>query len=117
MSKRIPAVYKATLGENLAKWYRKFGKVAARRPYHEDEEGTGEGAPQASPFEGHPYLMEVPIGAPSDLASILIADERTLEEADKRTDELTNELQNRLAMQLGKKYKKEFGYTPKPQPL
>lgn len=121
MSKRIPARLKATLGEYLAEWYRHFGKVTVRRAYHEDDEGSGgSGAPPAKPiFEGHPYLAEMPIGAPSDLASIIVEDRRTLDEADKRSEELTEELQNKLALELGQKKQKKFlyQYHTKPQPL
>lgn len=117
MSLRFPARLKAQLGEHLAARYRKFGKVAPRRAYHEDEEGGGKGSASPNPlFEGHPLLSEMPIGAPSDLASILVNDSRTLDEADKRNDELTEELQNRLAFELGQKKQKKFLYQTKPQP-
>ncbi|EKD46024.1 MAG: hypothetical protein ACD_69C00043G0002 [uncultured bacterium] len=118
MSKRIPAKLKAQLGEYLAEWYRHFGKVAPRRAYHEDDEGKG-GDTSAKPmfFEGHPLLSEMPIGASSDLASILVSDERTLDEADKRSDELTEELQNKLALELGQKQQKRYTYQIKPQPF
>jgi hypothetical protein len=121
MSKRIPAILKAELGEYLATWYRKFGKVAPRRAYHEDDEG-GSGTAAADvkpPFEGHPLLNDVPIGAPSDLASIIVADSRTLEEADKRSDELTEQLQNRLELALGQKKQRKFLYEhqTRPQPF
>lgn len=120
MSKRIPARLKAELGEYLAEWYRRFGKVAPRRAYHEDDEGNSGAASNAPPlFEGHPFLSEMPIGASSDLASILVADERTLDEADKRSEEMTEELQNRLTLELGQKKQKQFLYQQhmRPQPF
>jgi hypothetical protein len=120
MSKRIPAKLKAELGEYLAEWYRRFGKVAPRRAYHEDDGDAGGAASNAPPlFEGHPFLNEMPIGASSDLASVLVADERTLDEADKRSDELTEELQNKLTLELGQKKQKKFLYEQhmKPQPF
>ena len=119
MSKRIPAKLKAELGECLATWYRHYGKVAPRRAYHEDEEGGGEGAatPKPSLFEEHPWLSEIPIGAPSDLASILVSDNRTIDEANKRKDEMTDELQNRLELELGQKKQKQLSYQTKPQPF
>lgn len=120
MSKRIPARLKAELGEYLAEWYRRFGRVAPRRAYHEDDEGKGGAAANAPPlFEGHPFLSEMPIGASSDLASVLVADERTLDEADKRSDEMTEELQNRLTLELGQKKQKQFLYQQhmRPQPF
>jgi hypothetical protein len=118
MSKRIPARLKAQLGECLAQWYRHFGKVAPRRAYHEDDESTGGGAANKM-FEEHPFLMEMPIGAPSDLASVIVEDNRTLDEANDRKEELTNELQNKLALTLGQKLQNQKRYTHeiKPQPL
>lgn len=116
MSKRIPATLKKELGERLAKWYRMFGKVAPRRAYYEDDSGSGDASMSPPLFEGHPLLAETPIGAPSDLSSILTADERTLEEADKRSEELTNDLQNKLSMELGKKYKKDLSFQITPRP-
>lgn len=119
MSKRIPAKYKAQLGELLADWYRHFGKVAPRRAYHEDDEGTGTGAPASKMFEDHPFLAEIPIGAPSDLASILTEDARTLDEANDRKDELTNELKNKLDLTLGNKlrHRHQYHLDVKPQPF
>lgn len=116
MSKRIPAKLKAELGECLATWYRTFGKVAPRRTYHEDDKGGGDAT--AKPlFAEHPYLCEMPLGAPSDLSSIIINDDRTLDEANKRNEELTLELQNKLALELGQKKQKSFLYQTKPQPF
>jgi len=115
MSKRIPAKLKAELGECLATWYRKFGKVAPRRPYNEDEE-SGDGAPAKPVFEGHPFLNEMPIGAPSDLSSIITNDKRTLDEANKRSDELTLQAQNKLTLALGQKYKMKYSYKTAPAP-
>ncbi|EKE01794.1 MAG: hypothetical protein ACD_21C00052G0012 [uncultured bacterium] len=118
MSKRIPAKLKTQLGEFLAKWYRHLGKVTPRRAYHEDDEGTGGGTANKM-FEDHPFLAEMPIGAPSDLASVIVEDARTLDEANDRQEELTNELQNKLTLTLGKKLQKqhEHRYQPKPQPF
>jgi hypothetical protein len=117
VSKRIPAKLKAQLGEYLAEWYRRFGKVAPRRVYHEDDKGSGDLGTAKPLFEGHPYLSEMPIGAPSDLASIIVNDNRTLDEVDRRRDELTQELQNKLALELGYKKQKRFEYQVRPQPF
>ena len=117
MSKQIPATLKAQLGEALAEWYHNFGKVAPRRAYHEDD--TDAGGTANKMFEDHPFLAEVPIGAPSDLASTIVEDARTLDEANERSDDLTNELQNRLALTLGQKLQQQhrYHYQIKPQPL
>lgn len=122
MSKRIAATYKAELGEFLANWYRHFGKVAPRRAYHEDDEGSA-GSPASKMFEDHPFLAQMPIGAPSDLASTIVEDARTLDEANERVDELKNELQNKLNLQLENKLEKKYRnenrpkFNPKPQPF
>jgi len=118
MSKRIPAKYKAQLGELLANWYYHLGKVAPRRAYHEDDEG-GTGAPANKMFEDHPFLAEVPIGAPSDLASVIVEDARTLDEANERKDELKNELKHKLDLTLVNRLQMRHQHRLelKPQPL
>jgi hypothetical protein len=117
MSKRIPAKFKAQLGELLADWYRTLGKVTPRRPYHEDDESTGGGTANKM-FEDHPFLAEAPIGAPSDLASIIIEDARTLDEAQERSEDMKEELQNKLTLALGQKLQNQYkhSYQMKPQP-
>jgi hypothetical protein len=119
MSKRIPAKFKAQLGELLAGWYSKFGKVTPRRAYHEDDEDGGKGSATLQMFEEHPFLAEVPIGASSDLASVIVEDSRTLDEADKRSEDLTEKLRNELALKLGQKLqqRKQYNYQTKPQPF
>ena len=109
MSKRIPAKFKAQLGEELSKWYRLFGKVQPRKPYHEDDEGDGAATPKPL-FAEHPLLADMPIGASSDLTSVVANDEHTLEEAANRSDELTEELQYKLSMELEQKNQKKFLY-------
>jgi hypothetical protein len=113
MSKRIPAVYKAQLGEELAAWYRKYGKVAPRRAYHEDDEGGTGSAGMV--FEGHPLLEQMPLGASTDLASIVSNDERTLDEANNRADQLTYQLQQQLKQES--KPQAQMRYNTRPSPL
>ena len=113
MSRRIPAKFKAQLGELLADWYRHFGKVAPRRPYHEDDD-SGSGPPSNKMFEDHPFLAEMPIGASSDLSSVIIEDERTLNEAKNRSEEMTLELQHKLDLTLGNKLRKRRQYYNEP---
>jgi hypothetical protein len=119
MSIRIPAIYKSQLGEALAAWYRHFGKVAPRRPYHEDDDKTGTGTATNKMFEDHPFFAELPIGAPSDLSSIIIEDDRTIDETNNRKDELVNDLKNKLDLKLGNKLQNQYQYkfNPKPQPF
>ena len=109
MSKRIPAKFKAQLGEELSKWYRIFGKVQPRKPYHEDDGGSGTATVKPL-FAEHPLLVDIPIGASSDLTSVIANDEQTLEEAAERSDELTEELQYKLAMELEQKNQKKYLY-------
>lgn len=112
---RIPTIYKAQLGEALAAWYRHFGTVLPRRAYHDDDEsGSGTGGAKP-PWESHPLFAEIPIGAPSDLASILTADDRTMDNAEKRLDEACPEL--KLQLELSLKQKQEYRYQQKIAPI
>lgn len=118
MSKRIPAKFKKQLGEYLGDWYRRFGRVAPRRAYHEDDKSTGGGSANKM-FEDHPLLAEVPIGASSDLASILVEDARTLDDANSRKEEMSNELQHKLTLALGEKLQNRhrYDYQINPSPF
>lgn len=105
---RIPSKDKAELGELLAEWYRHFGKVAPRRRYLDDDEsGSGTGGAKP-PWENHPLFMDLPIGAPSDLAFILAADERTMDEAENRVNEACPELKMQLQNTLKQKYDYQY---------
>jgi len=89
---------KTQLGELLAVGHRRFGMVAPRKPYRDDDDGGDSGIGKASPFEQHPLLDEQPLGATSDLTNI--ATENTEAEAEvKNRDakELSNQMQNQLA--------------------
>lgn len=89
---------KILLGNLLADGHRKFGKVAPRRPYRDEDEG-GSGAAQLLPE--HPLLNKLPVGAPSDLTMIMNESKFTQEEMEKRYDELNLTMQERLQKQLG----------------
>jgi hypothetical protein len=95
----IPIKYQRELSDLLAEGHRRFGKVAPRRPYHEEDEDGGSGAPQYL-FEQHPLLAEQPIGASSDLTFLTTDNKYSLDEAEKRSDEATLELQRKLEMAL-----------------
>lgn len=104
----IPNIYKAQLGELLAKGHAKFGPVAGRRPY-KDEDDSGEGGAGLT-VETHPMFVNVPEGAASDLTFIASDNSNITDEALSRVDELTNDLQNQPSMQPGSRS------TPKPTP-
>lgn len=110
----IPAKRKKELGDLLAKWYRNFGKVSPRRPYLDEDEDGGEGAPSLV-FEAHPLLAEQPIGASSDLTYVTADNQYSVEEAEKRSDEASPQLTRQLdyALQLGKRQEA----TPAPNPF
>jgi hypothetical protein len=97
---------KTLLGNLLAEGHRKFGKVAPRRPYRDDDGGEGGGSAQLLPE--HPLLQTQPVGAPSDLTMLINESKFSLEEAEKRYDELNPQLQKSLENKLG------LGLTHKP---
>jgi hypothetical protein len=83
----------------------KYGKVAARHPYRDDDEGGGDsGLPSIVPE--HPLLADLPVGAASDLTADVAANSESLEEAKERMPELTPALQAQpqLQAQMKKSY-------------
>ena len=92
-----------------------FGRVLMRKPYREDEdEGGSHGLP--SPFEQHPLLSDLPIGASSDLTSI-VSERRLdemLDEAAERGDQLNPQLQQQPVMQAKLQQQKSFVNSPSP---
>ena len=103
--------FKAQLGELLAAGHRKFGKVAPRKPYREDDTDTGVGEAGLL-FETHPLLAEQPTGASSDLTAIVTENSKAVEEAENRSEE---ELSHKLTQAL--KNKHAMAATPKLNPL
>jgi hypothetical protein len=102
---------KIDLGELIAKGHRKFGLVAARRPYRDEDEEGGEGSAQLL-FEQHPFFQNQPIGAASDLTFIVPENQAAIAEAEKRSDEAVPELKKALENRLG--LGKQFNITPNP---
>lgn len=105
--------YKAQLGELLAKGHGKFGKVAPRRPYPDDEDDGGEGAAGLT-VETHPLLANLPVGAASDLTFITSENSNITEEALDRVEELNPALQNQPTLKAELNYRNTNRYTPKP---
>ncbi|MBA2654638.1 MAG: hypothetical protein H0U71_06195 [Gammaproteobacteria bacterium] len=103
--------YKAALGEHLAKGHAKFGKVAPRRAYKDDED-SGEGSAGLT-IETHPLFLNVPEGAASDLSFITTDNSNVEDEALDRVEELNPELKYQAELNLN--YAKVS--TPKPTPF
>jgi hypothetical protein len=108
----IAKEFKAQLGELLAIGHRKFGKVAPRKPYREeDDTDRGTGSAELL-FESHPLLAEQPVGASSDLTAIITENSKAVEEAENRSEA---ELSHKLTQALKNRYGKAA--TPKLNPL
>lgn len=90
---------KRTLGELIAKGHARFGKVAPRHPYYEDDEGGGDTGASDLRFETHPLLKDLPIGAASDLTISIPDHENITELAQARAEESCPELRIQPAMQ------------------
>lgn len=105
---RLSNTLKAALGEALAAGHRHFGKVAARRPYLDDDEG-GSGGLQIEP---HPLLSDQPVGAPSDLTQDVALYADVLEATKERANDLSPELRYQPALQQNLKAQHVARPTP-----
>ena len=101
---RFAVKEKAMLGELLAGGYARFGSVAPRRPYKEDDTGGGTGAAELLPE--HPLLASQPVGAASDLTAIASQNSNSLEAAKEKENELCPQLKKQLSnvLALGKQH-------------
>lgn len=102
--------YKAQLSEIIAQGHAKFGAVAARRPYKDDDD-SGDGAPGLT-VETHPLLANLPVGAASDLTAITSANSEITEEALDRVEELNPQLKQQPTLQAELSYR----YSHRPAP-
>ncbi len=80
----------------LGKGHARFGPVAPRKPYYDDD-GGGAGTSSLH-FESHPLLAEQPVGAASDLTTIVGDQANITEEAQERATEACHQLQQQPAM-------------------
>lgn len=92
----IPIPYKRKLTELLGIGHARFGRVATRRDYRDDEGGgSGPGLELLS----HPWLSNMPIGADSDLTMDTNNSDYSLEAAEERVNEASNELKMQPVLQ------------------
>lgn len=105
---------KTELSALIGEGHRKFGKVAPRRPYTDDDKGGG--AAQ-NVFESHPLLDQQPIGASSDLTYIITENSQALDEVEKRANEAAPELKKQLELGLANKLQAQKRYAPDLNPL
>lgn len=92
----IAIKYKRRLTELLGIGHSRFGKVAHRRDYREDEGGEGGAGLE---FQSHPWLSNMPIGADSDLSMDTNSSDHSKEAAEERVNEASNELKMQPALQ------------------
>ncbi len=110
-------IYKAELGQLLAKGHAKFGLVAPRRPYPKDDDDDRGGVADFR-VEDHPLLKEQPIGAASpELTAVAAENSQTTDEALDRIEELNPQLQNQPRLQAELSLQYGSTNTPKPSPL
>lgn len=107
---------KQQLGILLAAGHKRFGKVKSRKPYREDDTGTGSAELL---FETHPLLAQIPPGADSDLTANVVDNVNSKDEAlEERSGELSAELRKNPVLAAALANKK--GYVappPTPSPL
>lgn len=102
---------KEQLGLLLAKGHARFGKVAVRRPFRDDDSGDGAAA---LTVETHPLLANLPVGAASDLTAITAVNSGITDAASERLDELTPSLQKQPVIQA--QLQQSYSYVPKVTP-
>ncbi len=113
----ITKEHKTKLSELLAAGHGKFGRVAPRQPYREDDdEGGGEGGFR---FDTHPFLEDQPEGASSDLSMVVNDHGQSdlADEVDKHADNISNDLQARPAFQQTLGAGQAHTVTATPNPL
>ncbi len=103
----IKKIYKEQLSYWLAKGHSQFGRVAPRRPYRDEDEEGGAGTAGLTLLE-HPFLMDLPVGAASDLTAVASVNSEADDEALDRAEECCPELQQqpklRNALTHGRHY-------------
>lgn len=103
-------IQKEQLSYLLGKGHALFGKVAPRRPYRDDEEGGGTAS--GLTLLQHPLLMNMPVGAASDLTAVATSNSEATEEALDRAEECCPQLQQQPRLQNALTHGRH--YTPKP---
>lgn len=106
----IATKHKRRLTELLGIGHGRFGKVAHRREYREDDD-SGEGGAGLE-FQSHPWLSNMPIGADSDLSMDTNNNAHSKEAAEERVNEASNELKMQPALQQAM----NPSFNPKLQP-
>jgi len=103
--------FKEQLSKLLGHGHSRFGRVAPRRPF-KDDEGGGAGEAGLN-FETHPLLAQQPIGAASDLTQLVDQNNQSLDAVEERANEASEELQKQPAMQkaLGASHTKSAAPT------
>ncbi len=118
LTKKLTTEQKTQLSHLLLLGHKRFGPVAQRKPYRDDEDEGGAGAP--SILQEHPLLAQQPIGATSDLSHI-VSQNREAEKELEKTDEA--KMSPELKLQAQKQH--EFTHAkkhdnlsrPRPSPL
>ena len=105
---------KTELSALIGEGHRKFGKVAPRRPYTDDDK---DGGAARNVFESHPLLEQQPVGASSDLTFIITENSQALDQAEKRADQAAPELKKQLDLALGLKAQAQKKHIAEPTPL
>lgn len=112
MARKIAVKFKRKLSELLGIGHSRFGRVALRKPYREDEEGgTGEAELR---FDSHPLFANLPDGADSDLSSLPNNNPVSEDAAKERVNEASPELKLQPALQA--ELQPGYRSTPTPQP-
>lgn len=113
MARKIAVKFKRKLSELLGIGHSRFGRVALRKPYREDEGGGGAGESELR-FDSHPLFANLPDGADSDLSALPNNNPVSEDAAKERVNEASPEL--RLQPVLQNELQPGPRATPTPQP-
>jgi hypothetical protein len=112
MARKIKVQFKRKLSEIIGIGHSRFGRVALRKPYRDDDAG-GEGGADMR-FASHPLFANLPDGADSDLSAQVNNNPTSQDAIKERANEANPELKLNPVLQA--ELQPGYRATPTPHP-